>query len=195
MKSFSKLAVLAAALVTLGTATLPALAGAPHARFSDAPSYMGQPSLPVTLSLVVAGGGPGKFETTKLLALLAGDKTSAEVAKLTKEYGKKNVVSFLTVFNYVIDDALNIATEKHVALPPVPNPSPLNGKALAAALYNLGVVDGGFDVEYMLDGLVSHPIHVQVMNDIDVKYGRHADANYHQVLQTAMTDLKGVYGL
>jgi len=195
VKSFSKLAVLAAALVTLGTATLPALADAPHARFSDAPSYMGHPSLPVTLSLVVAGGGPGKFETTKLLALLAGDKTSAEVAKLTKEYGKTNVVSFLTVFNYVVDDALKIATEKHVALPPVPNPNPENGKALAAALYNLGVVDGGFDVEYMLDGLVSHPIHVQVMNDIDVKYGRHADANYHQVLQTAMTDLKGVYGL
>jgi hypothetical protein len=45
----------------------------------------------------------------------------------------------------------------------------------------------------MLDRLVSHPIHVQVMLDIDKKFGRYADANYHTVLQTAMTDLKTAY--
>jgi hypothetical protein len=54
---------------------------------------------------------------------------------------------------------------------------------------------GRFDVEYMLDGLVSHDIHVKVMDDIDGKYGSKADANYHAVLTQAMTDLKAVYGL
>ena len=45
----------------------------------------------------------------------------------------------------------------------------------------------------MLDRAVSHPIHVQVMNDIDAKYGLAADADYHAVLAQAMTDLASVY--
>jgi hypothetical protein len=47
----------------------------------------------------------------------------------------------------------------------------------------------------MLDHLVSHPIHVQVMDDIDQKYGRSADANYHVVLTQAVLDLKAAYKL
>jgi hypothetical protein len=46
----------------------------------------------------------------------------------------------------------------------------------------------------MLDGLVSHTIHLKVMDDIDAKYGTTADANYHAVLATAMNDLKTLYG-
>ncbi|NNM98761.1 MAG: hypothetical protein HKL91_03050 [Candidatus Eremiobacteraeota bacterium] len=185
----------AVAALSLFASAAQASADVPRARYSDVASYVGAPKLAVTLSMILAGGGPARFQTTRLLGVLAGSKTKAEVAKLTKEYGKASVVSFLTVFNYVVDDALKIVKQEHVALPSSPNPSPSNGKALAAALYHLGVTNGGFDVEYMLDGLVSHPIHVRVMNDIDLKYGRPADANYHKVLQTAMTDLKGVYGL
>ena len=47
----------------------------------------------------------------------------------------------------------------------------------------------------MLDNLVSHPIHVQIMNDIDAKFGGTADGNYHAVLTQAMTDLKAAYKL
>jgi hypothetical protein len=54
---------------------------------------------------------------------------------------------------------------------------------------------GGFNVEYMLDTLVSHPIHVQIMKDIDAKYGEKADADYHIILTKVMGDLKSVYGL
>jgi hypothetical protein len=86
-------------------------------------------------------------------------------------------------------------TEAKIALPK-PSANPKDGKALAAALYKFGVNPAGrFDVEYMLDGLVSHDIHVKVMNDIDAKYGSKADANYHAALTQAMTDLKMVYGL
>ena len=195
MKLFSRLALSAIVAATVAAFPLASLA-TPHARYSDAPSFTGQPTLPVTLSMVIAGGGPGKFQTIKLVSLLAGDKTQAEVAKLTNEYGKENVGSFLTVFDYVISDSLAIVQAKHIALPAAPKPAPTNGKALATALYKLGEYGNGqFDVEYMLDGLVSHGIHVQVMNDIDKKFGRHTDANYHKVLQTAMTDLKSVYGL
>jgi hypothetical protein len=166
-----------------------------HARFSSAGVYSGAPDLPLTLSVVVAGGGPAKFKTTTLLGVLAGPKTSAEVAKLSKQFGAKNVQSFVTVFDFVIADSLKIVTAKHVALPKQPKPDPKNGKALAAALYTAGVQDGRYNVEIMLDKLVSHPIHVQVMDDIDAKYGRNADANYHVVLTQAMLDLKAAYGL
>lgn len=165
------------------------------ARFSDALSYTGAPKLPVTLSMIVAGGGPKEFSTGKLVGVLAGDKAKAEVAKLTKQYSEEDVKSFLTVFDFVVNDALRIVTEKKVALPSAPDPSPTDGKALSAALYKAGVEDGKFDVEYMLDSLVSHPIHTEVMDDIDKKFGRKADANYHIILLQAMSDLKSVYSL
>lgn len=165
------------------------------ARFSDAGVYAGAPDLPLTLSTIVAGGGPAHFKSTTLVGVLAGAQTKAEVAKLTKQFGEKKLTSFLTVFDFVVADSLKIVTEKKIPLPKQPQPDPKDGKALAAALYTAGVADGRYNVEIMLDKLVSHPIHVQVMNDIDAKYGRDADANYHIVLTQAMLDLKAAYGL
>ena len=205
MRSFA-VAMTAVALAATALVSSPLCAGArqssgmssdaPKARFSEERAFTGGPTLPLTLSLVAAGGGPSSFSTPKLVGVLAGDQASAEVAKLTQQYGAQNVKSFLTVFDFVIDDSLKIVTEKHVALPSSPDPSPADGKALSAALYQAGIdADGTFDVEYMLDKLVTHGIHVQVMDDIDAKYGRKADANYHIVLNQAMTDLKAAYGL
>jgi hypothetical protein len=176
---------------------LPTVAQAPpKARFSDVLSYVGAPNLPLTIAVVTAGGGPKDFNSTKLVGVLAGAQTAAEVDKLSKQYGADTVKSFLTVFTFTIDDALAIAGDKKVALTAAPDPSPSDGKGLSAALYKSGLSkDGTYDVEYMLDALVSHPIHVQVMDDIDAKYGRKADANYHIVLTQAMTDLKAAYGL
>lgn len=167
-----------------------------HARFGGS-VYSGQPDLPLTVSMVTAGGGPGAFKTTKLVGVLAGDKTQAELASLTQKFGAANVNSFVNVFDFVVADSLKIVTAAKVALPSTPSPSPADGKALAAALYNAGVdkSSGNFNVEYMLDDLVTHPVHVQVMKDIDAKFGQNADANYHVVLYQAMTDLKKVYGL
>ena len=165
------------------------------ARFSNAPVSTAAPDLPLTLSMIVAGGGPAHFKSTTLVGTLAGAKTKAEVAKLTQQFGAKNVSSFLTVFDFVVADSLKIVTEKKIPLPKQPKPDPKNGKALAAALYSAGTFPGGYNVEIMLDHLVSHPIHVQVMDDIDQKYGRRADANYHVVLTQSILDLKAAYGL
>jgi hypothetical protein len=175
----------------------PSFAKAETARFSSAPIYTGQPALPTTLSMIVAGGGPTDFSSVKLVGVLAGAKTSAEVASLQAKFGADNVTSFLKVFDFVVNDALAKVTAAKVPLPATPEPSPTDGKALAGALYTLGVNPDTktFDVEYMLDGLVSHPIHVAVMDDIDAKYGKAADGNYHAVLTQAMMDLKSVYGL
>jgi hypothetical protein len=167
----------------------------PPARFGGA-VYCGAPKLTNTLALVQAGGGPKSFSTVTLFGVLAGDKASAEEAKLQQQFGKDEFAQFIKTFDFVIDDSLKIATEKGVALPAKPDPDPTDGKALSAALYADGIdPKGAYSVEYMLDHLVSHPIHVQVMKDIDAKYGLAADGQYHVVLLQVMKDLKSVYGL
>ena len=164
-------------------------------RFSGPGVYTGAPALPVTLSMVIAGGGPSHFSTLTLVKTLAGDKTSAELASLTNKFGKAKIGHFVTVFNFVVADTLKIVTEKNIALPKSPNPNPKDGKALAAALWGAGQTGNGFSVEVMLDRAVSHGIHAKVMKDIDAKYGLAADADYHAVLNQAMHDLASVYGL
>ena len=64
----------------------------------------------------------------------------------------------------------------------------VNEDALTAA----GVYDSkhDFDTEYMIDHLLSHPIHEQVMNDIDAKLGKRADAYYHAVFAVLISDLR-----
>ena len=168
---------------------------ADHGRFGGTVDS-GKPKLQLTLATIVAGGGPANYKTTTLLGVLAGPKLNAEVASLSKKFGKPAVGQFIKTFDFVIADSLKIVTAAKVPLPKTPAPNPKNGKALAAALYTAGVdPSAGFNVEYMLDHLVTHPVHVQVMKDIDAKYGLAADASYHAVLTQAMSDLKAVYGL
>ncbi|MDQ6823177.1 MAG: hypothetical protein M3Z07_01560 [Candidatus Eremiobacteraeota bacterium] len=164
-------------------------------RFSGPGVYTGAPALGATLSLVVAGGGPSKFSTVTLLKDLTGSKFDAEVGSLTQKYGKDKIGSFITVFDFVVNDSLKIVTDKKIALPSTPNPDPKDGEALAGALWGAGQTGNGFNVEVMLDRAVSHGIHDQVMTDIDTKFGIAADANYHAVLNTAMHDLASVYHL
>jgi len=168
---------------------------APKARFGGS-VYTGAPDLPLTLSMVVAGGGPKNFKTTTLVGVLAGPNATAEVAKLTKQYGAAGVKQYLAVFDFVVADALKLATAAGVKLPSTPEPDPTDGKALTTALYKAGIDPKiGFNVEYLLDHLVSHGIHTQVMKDIDAKFGLKADATYHVVTLVVFQDLKKAYGL
>jgi hypothetical protein len=186
--------------LALGSAALAHAALMPNvtdqpSRFSGPGVYTGPPALPVTLSMIVAGGGPSNFSTLTLVKTLAGDKTSAEVASLKQKFGDDKVGNFVKVFDFVVADSLRIVKEKNIALPSAPDPNPKDGKALSAALWNAGQTGEGYSVEVMLDRAVSHGIHDQVMTDIDAKYGIAADADYHAVLNQAMHDLASVYGL
>lgn len=164
-------------------------------RFSGPGVYTGKPALAVTLSLVEAGGGPGHFSTVTLVKTLAGSKADAEIASLTKKFGKEKVGNFVAIFQFIVADTLKIVAADHIALPSKPSPNPKDGKALAAALWSAGQTGRSFNVEVLLDRAVSHPIHMQVMKDIDAKYGVAEDADYHAVLNQAMHDLASVYGL
>jgi hypothetical protein len=170
------------------------IAAAPAARFGGSVDS-GAPNLQNTLALVIAGGGPKDFSTVTLFGVLAGDKATAEEGALTQKYGAEKFGQFVKTFDFVIDDSLAIVTKAGVALPAAPSPDPKDGKALSLALYSDGTdaATKHFNVEYMLDHLVTHPVHVQVMKDIDAKYGEQADADYHVILTQVMHDLAAVY--
>lgn len=170
-----------------------------HGRFSKMRINLGAPDLALAASLIAAGGGPTAFDAPKLVGTLTGTglASQTELAALTKKFGAQNVASFEKTFDFFITDALAQASAAGIALPATPAPDPTDGKSLSGALYAAGVpAHGRFDVEYMLDALVSHVIHVAVMNDIEVDpdLGPKADANYHTVLTGLMLDLKTTYG-
>lgn len=178
----------AAALAGMAAASHPAQA---HGRYS-AHSYQGAPALAVTASLVQAGGGAANYSTARALTSMVGAKlVKAEVAKLTRQYGKARVASFLQIGDFVVKDALRIATKAGVKLPK----GNLKGKQLAATLVKAGVnKDGAFDIEVLLDKAVTHDIHEQVMDNIDKKFGGNADANYHKIANQAHYDLAQALG-
>jgi hypothetical protein len=156
------------------------------------PVYTGAPALAVTASLVRAGGGPAHYSTAKALTSMVGPKlVTAEVGKLTKQYGKASVGSWLTVFDFAVADSLKIATAAGVKLPA----GPLAGHKLAATLVGAGSdKTGTFYTGFLLDKAVTHKIHMQVMEDIDSKYGEPADQNYHKVTNQAMVDVAHALG-
>ena len=156
------------------------------------PVYSGPPALSVTAAYVRAGGGPANFSTAKALTSMLGPKlTQAEVAKLTRQYGKAKVASWLKVGDFAVTDSLKIATAAGVKLP---QPT-LSGRKLAETMVKAGLdKDGTFYVEYLLDKAVSHKIHDQVMNDIDEKFGAPADASYHAISNQAFVDAAHALG-
>jgi hypothetical protein len=160
------------------------VSGAMHGRFGG-PVYTGPPALNVTAALVMAGGGPAKFSTAAALTAMVGKATvTAEVAKLTKQYGAMEVAQWL-----------KIATAKGIKLPAA-DPK-LTGKALATTLAKAGTdSDGVFQIELLLDKAVSHGIHVQVMNDIDKApgLGKKADLDYHMISNQAFYDVAQALG-
>jgi len=166
------------------------MSGTMHGRFGG-PVYTGAPALGVTAALVMAGGGPAKFSTAAALTNMVGAATvTAEVAKLSKQYGAPAVTQWLKTFDFAVNDSLKIATAKGIKLPAA-DPK-MTGKKLAATLVTAGTdTNGVFQVEFLLDKAVSHGIHVQVMNDIDKApgFGKKADLDYHTISNQAFYDV------
>lgn len=169
---------------TYGTAT---------SNWFGGPIYNGQPALAATAALVKAGGGAENFSFATALVSMLGQKTvNAEVAKLTKQYGKKNVDDFINGMTFAVKDGLKRATEQGVKLPAAP--ADLTGTKLASTLVQAGTVDGTFWAGYLFDKALSHPLHVAVMADIDSKSGHAADENTHKILNQAMYDVAQALG-
>ncbi|MBN8712666.1 MAG: hypothetical protein J0H50_01655 [Xanthomonadales bacterium] len=153
------------------------------------PTYNGAPALEATAALVKAGGGASDFSFSKALVSMLGEKTvNAEVAKLNKQYGEKNVTDFINGMTFAVNAGLKRATAAGVKLPAAP--ADLKGAKLAEALVKAGIApDGVWWSGYLFDVALSHDIHVGVMQDIDAKFGHGADENTHKILNQAMYDV------
>jgi hypothetical protein len=180
----------------MDTGTDTSTMGTMHGRFGG-PVYDGAPALNVTAALVKAGGGAANFSTAKaLVSMLGADTVNAEVGKLTKQYGKDEVGTWLKTFDFAVADSLKIATSAGVMLPDAP--ADLTGAKLAQTLVTAGTAsDGSFQIEFLLDKAVSHKIHVQVMNDIDANkdLGKLADLRYHEISNQAFYDVAQALGM
>ena len=183
-----------AVLRTIAATSIFALAcGATLCGRADAIVYEGHPDLALTSALIAAGGGPSHFSSVTLFKRIAGRGADAEAKKLTDQFGAADVKITFAIFDYAIDDTIVVATARHIVLPR-PRPNPRNGKALALALYRAGVTpDDRWDVGYMLEHLITHPIHHVIMNDIDARFGRDNNAVFHMALDQMMHDLGMAY--
>ena len=150
------------------------------------PAYMGKPALNVTASFLAAGGGATHFSTAKALTSMVGEKTvTAEVAKLTKQYGKARVGKWLQVFDFAVADAVKIATAAKVKFPK----ADLKGTALAATMVKAAMdKDGTIYTELLLDKALTHGIHNKVMDNIDSKFGADVDLDFHRITNQALYD-------
>ncbi len=168
---------------------------APH--HEQTTQYHGRPDLPLTAAVVAAGGGAKHFNAIVLLAKLTGPEDAAEVASLTRRFGKVRVGAFAATFDRAVGDALATATKAGVSLPKPPAHL-ADGGHLSAALIAAGTMgDGRFDVGYMLEHLVSRKIHVAIMHQLnaDSNVGHQQNADFHIMLTALMMDLKSQYGL
>ncbi len=183
-------------LKVLGRAALAAFLVLGMQSGASATVYRGFPHLHLTMAVVDAGGGAAHFDSHRLVQTLAGAEAQAENAKLIHQYGASRVDSFYSVFTFAVDDAMKKAHNMLIPLPKSPHPDPHDGKALATALYDAGVTPSGrYDVGYMLEELVSHQIHHDIMGDMDRQFTPSVNADFHVILTTAMHDLKKAYGI
>lgn len=160
---------------------------------ADAIVFDGTPDLALTSSMLAAGGGPEHFSSAKLFAVVTGKQQGAEAKKLTDQFGASDVAKTFAILDFAIADVVGIVQKKGIALPP-PVPEPTDAKALAVALYKAGVTtSGGWDVGYMLEHLITHPIHHVIMGDIDKKFGSEDNGRFHIVLAQMMDDLAIAY--
>jgi len=162
--------------------------GASHGR------YYGSPNLALTSQMLYAGGGVAKFSSHTLFLYLAGPHAGDEAQSLVKRFGASNVEQFFGTFDEFVRLAAVQIQKQHIALPTA---SPVSGPVLAQQLYQAAIMpDNRFDVGYMLEHLLSRPIHVTLMNEVNANpaFGSAKNASFHVILTAAMQDLYKAYG-
>ena len=168
------------------------LFGTPAA--ASATVYHGLPHLHLTAAVFDAGGGRDHFSAHRLVRTLAGAGYTAENAKLNRQYGVARVNDFYRVFTFAIDDASKRANSFLIPLPKGAKPDPHDGRALSLALYGAGLTPARrFDVGYMLEVLMSHQIHHNIMGDMDKTFTPPVNGDFHVTLTTLMHDLHREY--
>ncbi len=177
--------LLMAAALTHGASS--AAMNASHGR------YYGKPDLTLTAQMIAAGGGAKSFSSEKLVAYLAGPDMAKESASLQHRFGAANVAQFFKTFDAFVHLAVIQVERQHISLPDASVPP---APTLARSLYNAGVMpDGRYDVGYMLEHMLSRPMHITLMHeaDADTAVGPRNNAEFHVILSAAIMDLHRAY--
>jgi hypothetical protein len=167
------------------------LAARPHDMTMTRTSWAGPPDLTLTKAFLDAGGGPQDFNAALLVRTLA-ETHPGELRALRARYGTHDVAQFVTTFDVAVRYVLRDVRAAKVRLPTKAAPAPVDGPALAHALYRAGTMpDGTFDIGYLLEKLVSHPIHHAVMRqlDADPRIGHLRDEQWHIILTRFLGDV------
>jgi hypothetical protein len=154
-------------------------------------SWAGPPDLALTKAFLDAGGGPQDFDAALLVRTLAAAHPG-EIAALRARYGAHDTAQFVETFDVAVRYVLRDVRAANVHLPRRAVPSPVDGAALAHALVRAGTLpNGAFDIGYMLEKLVSHPIHHDVMRrlDADPRIGHLRDEQWHVILTRFLIDI------
>ena len=172
--------------ITLGCVAVVAALAAGRGR-AEAIVYHGPPDLELAARLVQAGSNDRGFDSHLLFARLYGPSAQSEGAKLAQRYGKHQVAIFFPMMNYAVADIVRLATTvAHAKIPVVP--AHQNPAALQRDLIRAGTVpDGRYDVGYMIERMMTHPLHHQLMQNLDGKYGPADNAAFHEILGSVVT--------
>jgi len=147
--------------------------------------YTGAPDLELTARLVAAGSDRGTFHATTLFERAFAKGWPAERAHMRAKYGDQRVRDCFALMDYTVGDTLRIVKRDNVAVPAVTTST----TPLPAALWAAGQTPSGrYDVGYMLERLVSHAYHHEIMHDLDARFGRNANASFHIVLAALVAD-------
>jgi hypothetical protein len=160
-------------------------------------SYRGKPDVALTYAILKAGGGPNRFDSAKFFAVAGGSHAKAEARRLERIYGKARVAAFMQTFTFAMHDLNTLFRLNRIELSDQPRFSPHKGRDLAVAIYHAGIMPNGkYDCGYMMEHLMTHPVHIVLMHDINVAsgHGPAHNANFHIILTRVVLDLKNMYG-
>lgn len=152
------------------------------------PSYFGTPAVDVTAAFIKAGGGAGSFSMVRAFSSMIGDTVlQSELGKLRARFGDRDTDRFVHIFDFAVSDAWKRAGENNLVLPA---PGALEGHDLAQAIVTTGTTDSRyFFTGFLLDKLLTHKVHQQVLSDIDVKYGANDNETFNTIANAFFVDL------
>ena len=146
-------------------------------------------NLNLASSLIASGGGPGSYSTVRAFNGMVGqDAVLADQRQLAAENGKDDANRFVSMFDYAIADAWQLAGKYNVSIPqtPVGPATP----ALAAQLLQAGERPGGtFDTGTFFAQLFGDKIAEQIFQDIDAKFGPGSSMTFGRMTAEFFTNL------
>lgn len=147
--------------------------------------YLGPPDLALTARVIAAGDDAGTFHSQTLFERAYAAGWPTERAKIEQRFGARALRDCFALLDYAIADSIRIVHRDNV-----PIPAPTEGaKPLAAELWEAGQTPAGrYDVGYMLERLITHTYHHEIMVDLDSHFTPPANASFHIVLANLIED-------